>query len=68
MGVRRVSVGGALARAAWAGFLAAARALADGGRFDGLAGATPGDELNAFFRGAVQSALERRSRTEPPGR
>ena len=50
MGVRRVSVGGALARAAWAGFLAAARALADGGSFDGLAGATPGDELNAFFR------------------
>jgi 2-methylisocitrate lyase-like PEP mutase family enzyme len=59
MGVRRISVGGALARAAWAGFLAAARALADGGRFDGLAGATPGDELNAFFRGAVQ---------KPPGR
>jgi len=57
MGVRRVSVGGALARAAWAGFLTAARALADGGRFDGLAGATPGDELNAFFR-----------RTKSPGR
>jgi 2-methylisocitrate lyase-like PEP mutase family enzyme len=52
MGVRRVSVGGALARAAWAGFLVAARALADGGRF-GLAGATPGDELNAFFKGCA---------------
>jgi 2-methylisocitrate lyase-like PEP mutase family enzyme len=53
MGVRRVSVGGALARAAWAGFLVAARGLADGGRFEGLAGATPGDELNAFFRGCT---------------
>ena len=50
MGVRRISVGGGLARAAWAGFLRAARGLAQG-RFDGLAGATPGPELNAFFRG-----------------
>jgi 2-methylisocitrate lyase-like PEP mutase family enzyme len=41
MGVRRISVGGGLARAAWAGFLRAARGLAQG-RFDGLAGATPG--------------------------
>jgi hypothetical protein len=32
------------------GFLRAARGLAQG-RFDGLAGATPGPELNAFFRG-----------------
>ena len=56
MGVRRISVGGALARAAWGGFLGAARALADGGRFDGLAGATPGDELNAFFKAAGRSA------------
>jgi 2-methylisocitrate lyase-like PEP mutase family enzyme len=53
MGVRRVSVGGALARAAWAGFLGAARALADNGRFDGFAGATPGDDLNKFFRDAT---------------
>jgi 2-methylisocitrate lyase-like PEP mutase family enzyme len=49
MGVRRISVGGALARAAWAGFLRAARGLAEG-RFDGLAGATTGPELNDFFR------------------
>jgi len=52
MGVRRISVGGGLARAAWAGFLRAARGLAQG-RFDGLAGATPGPELNAFFRGGA---------------
>jgi 2-methylisocitrate lyase-like PEP mutase family enzyme len=50
LGVRRVSVGGALARAAWGGFLRAARTLADEGRFDGFADAAPGTELNAFFR------------------
>lgn len=49
LGVRRVSVGGALARAAWGGFMQAARAIADG-RFDGFAGATPGTELNALFK------------------
>ena len=48
MGVRRISVGGALARAAWGGFLRAARGLVDG-RFDGFGGATPGPELNKFF-------------------
>jgi 2-methylisocitrate lyase-like PEP mutase family enzyme len=50
MGVRRISVGGALARAAWGGFLRAARGIAEDGRFDGLAEATPGKELDAFFR------------------
>jgi 2-methylisocitrate lyase-like PEP mutase family enzyme len=54
MGVRRISVGGALARAAWGGFLRAARGLAEG-RFDGLAGATPGGELNKFFSGIVRN-------------
>lgn len=49
MGVRRISVGGALARAAWGGFLRAARAMADPGRFD-FTDAAPGGELNAFFR------------------
>lgn len=49
MGVRRVSVGGALARAAWGGFMRAARGLAEEGRFDGFAGAASGDELNATF-------------------
>ncbi|VTU17512.1 Carboxyvinyl-carboxyphosphonate phosphorylmutase [Variovorax sp. SRS16] len=50
LGVRRVSVGGALARAAWGGFIRAARLIADEGRFDGFADAAPGGELNAFFR------------------
>ena len=49
LGVRRVSVGGAMARAAWGGFMRAARTLADEGRFDGFADAASGGELNAFF-------------------
>ena len=49
LGVRRVSLGGGLARAAWAGFLQGARQLAAEGSFDGLAGSTPGSELNALF-------------------
>ena len=51
LGVRRVSVGGALARAAWGGFTRAAKQLADAGRFDGFIGAASGAELNALFRG-----------------
>lgn len=50
LGVRRVSVGGALARAAWGGFMRAARLLAAEGRFDGFADAASGAELDAFFR------------------
>ena len=49
LGVRRVSVGGAMARAAWGGFVRAARTLADEGRFGGFADAASGAELNAFF-------------------
>ncbi len=49
MGVRRISVGGAMARAAWAGFQRAAKTLVELGRFDGFAGAASGAELNAFF-------------------
>jgi 2-methylisocitrate lyase-like PEP mutase family enzyme len=33
LGVRRISVGGTLARTAWAGFLQAAREIADAGTF-----------------------------------
>jgi 2-methylisocitrate lyase-like PEP mutase family enzyme len=51
LGVRRVSVGGALARAAWGGFMRAAMVLAKDGKFDGFAGAAPGKELNSLFRG-----------------
>jgi 2-methylisocitrate lyase-like PEP mutase family enzyme len=48
LGVRRVSLGSALSRAAWGGFLRAAQALADGS-FDGLDGAAPYAELNSSF-------------------
>jgi 2-methylisocitrate lyase-like PEP mutase family enzyme len=48
-GVRRVSVGGALARAAWGGFIRAAKQLAEQGTFDGFAGAAPHNELQEFF-------------------
>ena len=49
LGVRRVSVGSALSRVAWGAFLSAARQIADGGRFDGLAGAANFSELNQLF-------------------
>ncbi|MFN2643994.1 MAG: oxaloacetate decarboxylase [Burkholderiales bacterium] len=50
LGVRRVSVGGALARSAWGGFMRAAKLIAEQGKFDGFATAAAGDELNRFFR------------------
>ena len=49
LGVRRISVGGALARSAWGAFMRAARLLAEQGRFDGLADAASGRELNSLF-------------------
>ena len=49
LGVRRISVGGALARSAWGGFLQAARTIAEQGRFDGFAGTPTGAELNQLF-------------------
>jgi 2-methylisocitrate lyase-like PEP mutase family enzyme len=49
LGVRRVSVGGALARSAWGGFMRAARLIAEQGRFDGFADAASGRELNSLF-------------------
>ena len=53
LGVRRVSVGGGLARAAWGAFMRSATLIAHEGRFDGFAEAASGNELNAFFaRGA----------------
>lgn len=54
LGVRRVSVGGAMARAAWGGFMRAAKLLAEQGRFDGFANAASGQELNAFFSDDIE--------------
>lgn len=49
LGVRRISVGSALARVAWGGFLSAARQLASEGSFAGLKPASPFSDLNAMF-------------------
>ena len=50
LGVRRVSVGGALARSAWSAFMRAATLIADEGRFDAFAEAAAGRDLDSFFR------------------
>jgi 2-methylisocitrate lyase-like PEP mutase family enzyme len=52
LGVRRISVGGALARSAWGGFMRAAAQIAREGKFGGLAGAASGADLNVLFRRA----------------
>src|SRR5882672_877531 len=48
MGVRRISVGGALARSAWGGFIRMAKEI-EQGSFAGFKDAAPGAELNGFF-------------------
>lgn len=48
-GVRRISVGGALARTAWSGFLEAAKEIAEQGTFTGFARATPFVDLDGMF-------------------
>ena len=49
LGVRRISVGGSLARTAWAGFMRAAREMAEKGTFAELANGYSGGELNKMF-------------------
>jgi 2-methylisocitrate lyase-like PEP mutase family enzyme len=50
MGVRRISVGGTLARVAMDAFIRSAREIAEQGKFDSFAGIVSNPELNAFFR------------------
>ena len=50
LGVRRISVGGSLARSAWGGFMKAAREMAEQGTFTELATGYPGGELNKMFK------------------
>lgn len=50
LGVRRISVGGALARVAWGALLPAMQQM-KAGSFEGLAAAMPGGELNRIFGG-----------------
>ncbi len=49
LGVKRISTGAALARAAWGGFMRAARDIAEHGRFDGFAGIPASKEIEAAF-------------------
>jgi len=49
LGVRRISVGGALALAAWTGFMRAAQTLKSEGNFDGLANLVPYADINSLF-------------------
>ena len=49
LGVRRISVGSALARVAWGAFIRAASRIAETGSFDALADAVPFSELNGLF-------------------
>ena len=49
LGVRRISVGGALARVAWGGLMRMAREIAEQGTFEGFAQGVPSAELNKLF-------------------
>jgi 2-methylisocitrate lyase-like PEP mutase family enzyme len=49
MGVRRISVGGTLARVAMDAFVKSARQIAQEGKFDSFAGVISNPELNKFF-------------------
>ncbi|HKC56521.1 MAG TPA: isocitrate lyase/phosphoenolpyruvate mutase family protein, partial [Vicinamibacterales bacterium] len=49
LGVRRISVGGALARAAWTGFLIAAKEIAAQGTFTGIGRGISVPEMNNLF-------------------
>jgi 2-methylisocitrate lyase-like PEP mutase family enzyme len=50
LGVRRISVGGSLARMAWAGFMKASKEMAEKGTFSEFANGFPGGELNKMFQ------------------
>jgi 2-methylisocitrate lyase-like PEP mutase family enzyme len=54
LGVRRVSVGSALARVAWGAMARCAKQILGDGTFDSFADAMPHPELNAFFREDVK--------------
>ncbi len=49
LGVRRISVGGALARTAWTGFIQSAKEIHERGIFTSFADAVPFGELNNLF-------------------
>jgi 2-methylisocitrate lyase-like PEP mutase family enzyme len=49
LGVRRISVGGTLARVAMHAFIKSATEIATDGKFDSFAGVMSNAELNTFF-------------------
>jgi len=53
LGVRRISVGSSLSRAAWTAFMHAAEAIAKEGSFRGFDNLVPYAEINGFFRDAT---------------
>ncbi|MEI8143977.1 MAG: isocitrate lyase/phosphoenolpyruvate mutase family protein [Alphaproteobacteria bacterium] len=56
LGVRRISVGGALARAAYGGMLSVARDIIGAGSFKGFAGIEPSAAINGVFKGQAPQA------------
>ena len=70
LGARRISVGGALARAAWGGFMRTAKLIAEPGSFKGFADAAPGAEivkgLARLSDGATGSTLSTRPTARLP--
>lgn len=55
LGARRISIGGALARAAWAAFIEAARLIAEQGSFAGFAGNGGSAPITEFFRADLKA-------------
>jgi 2-methylisocitrate lyase-like PEP mutase family enzyme len=51
LGVRRISIGGALARSAWGGLMRMAKEIAGPGSFKGFADAAPGADIVKGLRG-----------------
>lgn len=64
LGVRRISVGGALALAAWTGFVEAAQTLRAKGSFAGLASLVPYADINDLFARDQRARSGRGSRQE----
>ncbi|WP_228136964.1 isocitrate lyase/phosphoenolpyruvate mutase family protein, partial [Acinetobacter sp. V2] len=50
LGVRRISLGGALARTAWDGFIKAASTIAESGHFHSLNTSVSSSDLNSRFK------------------
>ena len=56
-GIRRSSVGSSPARTAWAGFLQAAKEMAEKGSFSGFEGSVSFAERNGFFQSDAKKRL-----------